>query len=47
MASAISDVSAARSDYLDESGGRYVHVIADGGMAAPATSSRRWPAATR
>lgn len=32
MASAISDVSAARSDYLDESGGRYVHVIADGGM---------------
>ncbi|EOR70329.1 inosine 5-monophosphate dehydrogenase, partial [Thermobifida fusca TM51] len=23
---------AARRDYLDESGGRYVHVIADGGM---------------
>jgi IMP dehydrogenase len=32
MASAISDVAAARRDYLDESGGRYVHVIADGGM---------------
>jgi IMP dehydrogenase len=32
MATAISDVAAARRDYLDESGGRYVHVIADGGM---------------
>ena len=32
MASAIADVAAARRDYLDESGGRYVHVIADGGM---------------
>lgn len=32
MATAISDVAAARSDYLDESGGRYVHVIADGGL---------------
>lgn len=31
-ASAISDVAAARRDYLDESGGRYVHVIADGGL---------------
>ncbi len=31
-ASAIADVAAARRDYLDESGGRYVHVIADGGM---------------
>lgn len=30
MATAISDVVAARSRYLDESGGRYVHVIADG-----------------
>ena len=29
--SAIADVAAARRDYLDESGGRYVHVIADGG----------------
>jgi IMP dehydrogenase len=32
MATAISDVAAARRDYMDESGGRYVHVIADGGM---------------
>ncbi len=32
MASALADVAAARRDYLDESGGRYVHVIADGGM---------------
>jgi len=33
MASAVADVHAARRDYLDESGGRYVHVIADGGVA--------------
>ena len=32
MASAVADVHAARRDYLDESGGRYVHVIADGGV---------------
>ena len=32
MASAIADIAAARRDYLDESGGRYVHVIADGGV---------------
>lgn len=32
LATAIADVAAARRDYLDESGGRYVHVIADGGM---------------
>ena len=32
MASAIADVAAARRDYMDESGGRYVHVIADGGV---------------
>jgi IMP dehydrogenase len=32
MASAIADVAAARRDYMDESGGRYVHVIPDGGM---------------
>jgi IMP dehydrogenase len=31
MATAIADAAAARRDYLDESGGRYVHVIADGG----------------
>ncbi len=34
MATAISDIAAARRDYLDESGGRYVHVIADGGLGA-------------
>lgn len=33
MASAVADVAAARRDYLDESGGRYVHVIADGAMS--------------
>lgn len=32
MASAIADVAAARRDYLDETGGRYVHVIADGSI---------------
>lgn len=32
MATAISDAAEARRDYLDESGGRYVHVIADGSM---------------
>ena len=32
MATAVSDVAGARRDYLDESGGRYVHVIADGGV---------------
>ncbi|MDN5559469.1 MAG: GuaB3 family IMP dehydrogenase-related protein [Ruaniaceae bacterium] len=32
MASALADVAAARRDYLDESGGRYVHVIADGAI---------------
>jgi IMP dehydrogenase len=32
MATAIADVASARRDYLDESGGRYVHVIADGSM---------------
>ncbi|KFI58800.1 inosine 5'-monophosphate dehydrogenase [Bifidobacterium gallicum DSM 20093 = LMG 11596] len=31
MATAISDVAEARRDYMDESGGRYVQVIADGG----------------
>src|ERR1700734_728278 len=33
MGTAIADVAAARREYLDESGGRYVHVIADGGMS--------------
>ena len=32
LATAIADVAEARRDYLDESGGRYVHIIADGGM---------------
>ncbi len=32
MASALADVAEARRDYLDESGGRYVQVIADGSM---------------
>ncbi len=32
MASAVADVASARRDYLDESGGRYVHVIADGSI---------------
>jgi IMP dehydrogenase len=31
MATAIVDAAAARRDYLDETGGRYVHVVADGG----------------
>jgi IMP dehydrogenase len=30
MATAIADAVAARRDYLDETGGRYVHLIADG-----------------
>jgi len=30
MATAIADAASARRDYLDETGGRYVHVIADG-----------------
>ncbi|MDO4909691.1 MAG: GuaB3 family IMP dehydrogenase-related protein [Corynebacterium sp.] len=30
MATAIADVAAARRDYLDETGGRYVHILADG-----------------
>ncbi|MFG1915636.1 GuaB3 family IMP dehydrogenase-related protein [Micromonospora sp. NPDC048898] len=30
MATAIADAAAARRDYLDETGGRYVHLIADG-----------------
>ncbi|MEO6713706.1 MAG: GuaB3 family IMP dehydrogenase-related protein [Mycobacteriales bacterium] len=32
VATSVADAAAARRDYLDESGGRYVHVIADGGM---------------
>ncbi|NYH78484.1 IMP dehydrogenase [Actinopolyspora biskrensis] len=33
MATAVADAAAARRDYLDETGGRYVHVIADGGLS--------------
>ena len=32
MATAVADVAGAHRDYMDESGGRYVHVIADGGL---------------
>jgi IMP dehydrogenase len=32
MATAVIDAAAARRDYLDETGGRYVHVLADGGI---------------
>lgn len=32
MATAIADAAAARRDYLDETGGRYVHVIADSSL---------------
>src|SRR5256885_2214923 len=32
MATAIVDAASARRDYLDETGGRYVHVIAAGGV---------------
>ena len=32
IATAVADVAAARRDYMDESGGRYVHVIADGAV---------------
>lgn len=36
MASAIADAAAARRDYLDETEGRYVHLIADGDIATSA-----------
>lgn len=32
LATAIADIAEARRDYMDESGGRYVQLIADGGM---------------
>lgn len=32
MATAVAEVAEARRDYLDESGGRYVHVLADGSL---------------
>jgi IMP dehydrogenase len=36
MATAIADAMAARRDYLDETGGRYVHLIADGEIGTSA-----------
>ncbi|WP_395725482.1 GuaB3 family IMP dehydrogenase-related protein [Nakamurella sp.] len=36
MATAIADAAAARRSYLDETGGRYVHVIAAGGIQSSA-----------
>lgn len=33
MATIVADIAAARRDYLDESSGRYVHVIADGAVS--------------
>lgn len=36
MATAIADAAAARRDYLDETGGRYVHVIASGDISTSA-----------
>ena len=41
MASAVAEVAAARREYLDESGGRYVHVIADGSVGRSEISLRR------
>jgi IMP dehydrogenase len=40
MATAIVDAAAARRDYLDETGGRYVHVIADGEIDASGDIAR-------
>lgn len=40
MATAIADVADARRDYMDESGGRYVAVIADGGMGTSGDIAR-------
>lgn len=40
MATAIIDAAAARRDYLDETGGRYVHVLADGGMSTSGDIAR-------
>ena len=36
MATAIADAAAARRSYLDETGGRYVHVVAAGGIGSSA-----------
>ncbi|WP_026928289.1 GuaB3 family IMP dehydrogenase-related protein [Granulicoccus phenolivorans] len=40
MATAIADVAEARRDYMDQSGGRYVHLIADGGVGRTGTIAK-------
>ena len=40
MATAIADAAAARRDYMDESGGRYVHIIADGAVSRSGDMTR-------
>src|SRR3954466_12160690 len=40
MATAIADAAAARRDYLDETGGRYVHLIADGNIQRAGDTAR-------
>jgi IMP dehydrogenase len=40
LASAIADAAAARRDYLDETGGRYVHVIANGRIETSGSVAR-------
>jgi len=40
MATAIADAASARRDYLDETGGRYVHVIADGHIGSSGDVAR-------
>ncbi|MDQ3456685.1 MAG: GuaB3 family IMP dehydrogenase-related protein [Actinomycetota bacterium] len=40
LATAIVDASAARRDYLDETGGRYVHIIASGNIVSGGTIAK-------
>ena len=40
MATALADAAAARRDYLDETGGRYVHLIAYGGISSGGDAAR-------
>ncbi|HLR48896.1 MAG TPA: GuaB3 family IMP dehydrogenase-related protein [Corynebacterium sp.] len=40
LATAIADVSAARRDYLDETGGRYVHILADDDLTSSADMAK-------
>ena len=40
LATAIADVSAARRDYLDETGGRYVHILADDDLNSSADMAK-------